>query len=65
MVFYGLALPSSVTEFCVIFFIVILTMPIWFNMMLVFWCLLGANIEPKYFMSYKELGKSILNRIKN
>ena len=29
MVFYGLALPSSVTEFCLIIFIVILTMPIW------------------------------------
>lgn len=60
MVFYGLALPSGAYEFCLISFIVILTMPIWFNMILMFFSLLGANIEQKHYMSYKELGKNIL-----
>lgn len=63
MIFYGIALSSSVTEFCVILFIVILTMPIWFNMILVGFSFLGAKIEPKHFISYKELGKSILNKL--
>jgi len=63
MVFYGLALPSSVYDFCLIVFIVIITMPMWFNMILISFSFLGANIEPKHFMSYKELGKSILNKI--
>lgn len=63
MVFYGLALPSSITNFCLIVFIVILTMPIWFNMILVGFSFLGVKIEQKHFMSYKELGKSILNKL--
>lgn len=60
MVFYGFALPSSVTEFFLIVCIVILTMPIWFNMILVVFSFLGAKIETEHFMSYKEFGKSIL-----
>ena len=63
MVFYGLALPSSAAEFCLIVCIVILTMPLWFNMILVGFSFLGAKIKPKHFMSYKEFGKSILNKM--
>lgn len=63
MVFYCLALPSSVTEFFLIVCIIIFTMPIWFNMILVVFSFLGAKIKPKHFMSYKEFGKSILNKM--
>lgn len=32
-------------------------------MILVGFSFLGAKIEPKHFMSYKEFGKSILNKM--
>lgn len=59
MVYFGFALPETVTDFCIIASLILLAIPLLFNMVLVFFSMAGANIERKHFMSYTELGKAI------
>ncbi|MDI6976143.1 hypothetical protein [Serratia sp. Se-RSBMAAmG] len=59
MVYFGFALPETVTSFCIIACLILLAMPLLFNIVLVFFSMAGANIERKHFMSYTEIGKAI------
>lgn len=59
MIYFGFALPETVKEFFIVACLILLAMPLLFNMVLVFFSMAGANIERKHFMSYTELGKAI------